>query len=277
MELTADDHCLLILPLFHVNAICVSVLAPMLRGAQVSITGRFSPRRFFEDVTRLRPTYFSAVPTIYALLVSKADEFAADFSSLRFAACGAAPISAELLARVESRFGLVVMEGYGLTECTCAATSNPIAGVRKLGTVGPALPGQQVAVVDDLGDFSPRGVAGEVVIKGPNVMQGYLGRPEDTASTIVDGWLRTGDVGWLDDDGYLTLVDRIKDMIIRGGENIYPKEIENALATHVTVLEVAVIGAPDPTYGEVPVAYVVAYPGADVSADELIDHTSGPN
>jgi acyl-CoA synthetase (AMP-forming)/AMP-acid ligase II len=272
MELTADDHCLLILPLFHVNAICVSVLAPMLRGAQVSITGRFSPRRFFEDVARLRPTYFSAVPTIYALLVSKADEFAADFSSLRFAACGAAPISAELLARVESRFGLVVMEGYGLTECTCAATSNPIAGVRKLGTVGPALPGQQVAVVDDLGDFSPRGVAGEVVIKGPNVMQGYLGRPEDTASTIVDGWLRTGDVGWLDDDGYLTLVDRIKDMIIRGGENIYPKEIENALATHVTVLEVAVIGAPDTTYGEVPVAYVVACPGADVSADELIDH-----
>jgi O-succinylbenzoate-CoA ligase len=272
MELTTDDHCLLILPLFHVNAICVSVLAPMLRGAQVSITGRFSPRRFFEDVTRLRPTYFSGVPTIYALLVSKADEFAADFSSLRFAVCGAAPISAELLARVERRFGLVIMEGYGLTECTCAATSNPIAGVRKLGTVGPALPGQQVAVVDDHGDFLPAGVAGEVVIKGPNVMQGYLGRPEETASTIVDGWLHTGDVGRLDDDGYLTLVDRIKDMIIRGGENIYPKEIENALATHAAVLEVAVIGAPDATYGEVPVAYVVTYPGADVTADELIDH-----
>ena len=272
LALTADDHCLLILPLFHVNAICVSVLAPLVRGGQVSITGRFSPRRFFEDVSRLRPTYFSAVPTIYALLVSQADEFAADLSSLRFAVCGAAPISAELLARVEQRFELVVIEGYGLTECTCAATTNPLDGPRKLGTVGHALPGQQIAVVGEDGRFLPTGDAGEVVIKGPNVMRGYLGRPDETATTIVGGWLHTGDVGRMDDDGYLTLVDRIKDMIIRGGENIYPKEIENALASNEAVLEAAVIGRPDATYGEVPVAYVVTYPDTVVTPDELLDH-----
>jgi long-chain acyl-CoA synthetase len=236
------------------------------------VTGRFSPRRFFDDVTRLRPTYFSAVPTIYALLVSQADEVTPDFSSLRFAVCGAAPISAELLARVEQRFELPVIEGYGLTECTCAATTNPLDGVRKLGTVGTALPGVHLAVVDESGRSLPTGEAGEVVISGPNVMRGYLGRAQDTTATIVDGWLHTGDVGRLDDDGYLTLVDRIKDMIIRGGENIYPKEIENALATHPVVLESAVVGRPDATYGELPVAFVQTYPGAQVTPDDLLEH-----
>jgi long-chain acyl-CoA synthetase len=272
LDLTADDHCLLILPLFHVNAICVSALAPMLRGAQVSVTGRFSPRRFFDDVARLRPTYFSAVPTIYALLVSQADELTPALSSLRFAVCGAAPISAELLARVEARFDLVVVEGYGLTECTCAATTNPLEGPRKLGTVGTALPGVRVAVVDESGRHRPTGEVGEVVITGPNVMRGYLGRPRETRATIVDGWLHTGDVGRLDDEGYLTLVDRIKDMIIRGGENIYPKEIENALATHPAVLESAVVGQPDATYGEQPVAFVQTSPDAQVTSDELLEH-----
>ncbi|MFE7419860.1 class I adenylate-forming enzyme family protein [Rhodococcus sp. NPDC057529] len=269
-SLTADDHCLLILPLFHVNAICVSFLAPMLAGGQLSVTGRFSPARFFDDVARLRPTYFSAVPTIYALLVSQ--DAATDLSSLRFAVCGAAPISKELLDRAEQRFGLVIVEGYGLTEGTCASACNPPGGVRKLGTVGPALPGQTIAIVDESGAPAPVGTVGEVVIRGANVMRGYLGRPDESERTVVDGWLHTGDVGRLDEDGYLTLVDRIKDMIIRGGENIYPKEIENALATHDDVLEAAVIGAPHDVYGEVPVAYVVAYPDSPVTDDQLGDH-----
>ncbi|OUS91542.1 class I adenylate-forming enzyme family protein [Rhodococcus sp. NCIMB 12038] len=269
-SLTADDHCLLILPLFHVNAICVSFLTPMLAGGQLSVTGRFSPARFFDDVARLRPTYFSAVPTIYALLVSQ--DAATDLSSLRFAVCGAAPISKELLDRAEQRFGLAIVEGYGLTEGTCASACNPPGGVRKLGTVGPALPGQTIAIVDESGAPAPVGTVGEVMIRGANVMRGYLGRPEETERTVVDGWLHTGDVGRLDEDGYLTLVDRIKDMIIRGGENIYPKEIENALATHDDVLEAAVIGAPHEVYGEVPVAYVVAYPDSPVTDDQLDEH-----
>lgn len=274
-SISAADHCLLILPLFHVNAICVSVLAPMIAGAQVSITGRFSLERFFADAARLRPTFFSAVPTIYAFLVAHAAEHEVDTSSLRFAVCGAAPISKELLTRAEERFGMVIVEGYGLTEGTCASTCNPVVGVRKVGTVGPALPGQRVAVMDKEGNLLPVGEPGEVVISGPNVMRGYLGKPEETVRAVIDGWLHTGDVGFLDEDGYLTLIDRIKDMVIRGGENIYPKEIENALATHPTVLESAVIGSPDQIYGEVPVAYVVTYPNTDVTGEILREHLAG--
>ncbi|MFE0748580.1 class I adenylate-forming enzyme family protein [Gordonia sp. NPDC058843] len=270
--LTDADHALLVLPLFHVNAICVSFLAPMLAGGQLSITGKFSPSRFFDDVARLAPTYFSAVPTIYALLVSQDGLTPEATASLRFAVCGAAPISRELLDRVEGAFGVPVVEGYGLTEGTCASACNPVDGVRKLGTVGPALPGQRISIVDEHGAQVPAGEIGEVVISGPNVMRGYLNRPEATASTIVDGRLHTGDVGRLDEDGYLTLVDRIKDMIIRGGENIYPKEIENALATHPDVLECAVVGAPDELYGELPVAFVVAYPHREVDAETLGAH-----
>ncbi|MFW0788407.1 class I adenylate-forming enzyme family protein [Gordonia sp. CPCC 205333] len=271
-RLTAQDHALLILPLFHVNAICVSFLAPMLAGAQLSVTGKFSVSRFFDDVSRLRPTYFSAVPTIYALLSSQHDAPPAPLESIRFAICGAAPISRELLDRAESFFGFPIVEGYGLTEGTCASACNPVAGVRKLGTVGPALPGQVIRIVDAEGRDVPVGQTGEVIIGGPNVMRGYLNRPKATADTVIDGWLHTGDIGLLDDDGYLSIVDRIKDMIIRGGENVYPKEIENALATHPAILECAVVGVPDDLHGEVPVAYAVAYPNHEVTVAELIAH-----
>ena len=273
LALTADDHCLLILPLFHVNAICVSVLAPMVRDAQVSVTGRFSPQRFFDDVTRLRPTYFSAVPTIYALLVSRADEFTPDFSSLRFAVCGAAPISAELLDPCRAALRAADHRGLRAHRMHLRGDDQPArrpaqAGHRRHRAARRAGRRGRTSPVRPL----PAGEAGEVVISGPNVMRGYLGRAQETAATIVEGWLHTGDVGRLDDDGYLTLVDRIKDMIIRGGENIYPKEIENALATHPVVLEAAVIGRPDATYGELPVAFVQTYPGAQVTADDLIEH-----
>ncbi|MET9202134.1 AMP-binding protein [Gordonia sp. NPDC003585] len=275
LSLTERDHALLVLPLFHVNAICVSFLAPMLAGGQLSITGRFSPARFFDDTARLRPTYFSAVPTIYALLVSQPGLTADAVASLRFAICGAAPISKELLEVAESRLGIPIVEGYGLTEGTCASACNPVDGVRKLGTVGPALPDQHIAIVDADDNEVPTGEIGEVVITGPNVMRGYLNRPEATSSTVIDGRLHTGDVGRLDADGYLTIVDRIKDMIIRGGENIYPKEIENALATHPDVLEVAVVGMPDDLYGEVPVAFVVSYPDRMITEGQLIAHIAG--
>lgn len=140
--------------------------------------------------------------------------------------------------------------------------------------MGPALPGQHIDIVGPDGATLPPGESGEVVISGPNVMRGYLNRPDATASTVIDGRLHTGDVGRLDDDGYLTIVGRIKDMIIRGGENIYPKEIENALATHPDVLEVAVVGAPDDLYGEVPVAFVVSYPDRQLAAGQLIAHVA---
>ena len=271
-ELTADDHCLLILPLFHVNAIMVSALSPFLAGARTTVMGRFTPERFLEVLAEARPTYFSGVPTIYARLAALPTDVIPDTSSLRFAICGAAPVSEELLRACEERFGFVMVEGYGLTEGTCASACNPVRGVRKLGTVGPALDGQQIAIVSPDGEVLPTGETGEVVIAGPTVMQGYLNRSEATAESIRDGWLHTGDVGHLDADGYLTLVDRIKDMIIRGGENLYPKEIEATLYEVEDVLEAAVVGRPDDDMGEVPVAFVVLYPGASATADDLLEH-----
>ncbi|ATY14495.1 AMP-dependent synthetase [Amycolatopsis sp. AA4] len=271
LELGPADHSLLILPLFHVNGIVVSVLAPLLAGGRSTIAGRFRADDFFTVVERVRPTYFSAVPAIYARLAGLPDTVRPDTSSLRLVVCGAAPMPAELIRRVEERFGVVVVEGYGLSEGTCASTLNPLAGPRKPGTVGRPLPGQEVALMDPQGRLVTDG-PGEVVVRGPNVMRGYLNRPEATAAAIVDGWLHTGDVGRFDEDGYLVLVDRIKDMIIRGGENLYPKEIENALHAHPAVLEAAVVGAPHPVLGELPVATVTLYPAAVASEAELLEH-----
>lgn len=269
---TEQDHALLVLPLFHVNSIMVSFLTPMSVGGRITVLERFAPDSFFAAIERFRPSYFSAVPAIYARLAELPESANVDTSSLRFAICGAAPVSKELLERVERRFGISLAEGYGLTESTCASACNPIDGVRKAGTVGPALHGQQIAVVDPAGNPVATGERGEVIISGPTVMRGYLGRPEATAETIRNGWLHTGDVGVLDEDGYLSIVDRIKDMIIRGGENIYPKEIEEVLGTHSDVLEAAVIGAPHARLGEVPVADVVLMPHARTTAEELLAH-----
>jgi long-chain acyl-CoA synthetase len=269
LGITAVDHSLLILPLFHVNGIVVGTLTPLLAGGRVTVAGRFSPKTFVEFLERIRPTYFSAVPAIYAMLTSIPAAETADTSSLRIVVCGAAPMPAELIARVEDVLGVALVEGYGLSEGSCASTLNPYDGVRKPGTVGLPLPGQEVRVVDQLGTPVPQGERGEIVIRGANVMRGYLNRPEDTAKTIVDGWLHTGDVGVFDEDGYLRIVDRIKDMIIRGGENIYPKEIETALYSHDGVLEAAVVGRPDDVLGEVVLAYVAVRPAPAVMVEEL--------
>jgi long-chain acyl-CoA synthetase len=269
LHIGPTDRCLLILPLFHVNGIVVSVLMPLLAGASVDIAERFDPNTFFATVDRHRPTYFSAVPTIYNMLAALPDDLTPDTSSLRFGICGAAPASAELLARFEARYGFPLIEGYGLSDGTCASTINPVAGPRRPGTVGIAFPGQQIRIIDDAGTDVATGVDGEVIIAGPNIMRGYLGRPDETARVIIDGWLHTGDVGHLDTDGYLTLVGRSKDMIIRGGENIYPKEIEDVLTSDPTVLDAAVIGVPDDKWGETVAAYVQPRPGRIINVDGL--------
>ncbi|MDC0771574.1 class I adenylate-forming enzyme family protein [Streptomyces sp. HD] len=271
-RLSEADHSLLILPLFHVNGIVVGVLSPLLAGGRVTVAGRFRAEAFFDLVAAARPTCFSAVPAIYSMLTELPDHLRPDTSSVRFAACGAAPMPPALIERFERRYGIPILEGYGLSEGTCASTTNPLDGPRKPGTVGRPLPGQRVAVMDAQGRLLPAGESGEVVVRGPNVMRGYLGRPEETARAVVDGWLHTGDVGRFDEDGYLVLVDRIKDMIIRGGENISPQEIETVLGDHPDVLEAAVVGAADPRLGEVPVAFVALRPGAATDAGELLDH-----
>jgi acyl-CoA synthetase (AMP-forming)/AMP-acid ligase II len=267
VALTPEDHCLLVLPLFHVNALCVSFLASVASGGRLTILERFHPLEFAKAVRSLRPTYFSAVPAIYASLVALPDDVPVDMSSVRFAICGAAPVSAALLRRVTARLGVTLVQGYGLTEATCASTCQRLGGPIEPGSVGPTLPGQKIRVVDEHGADVPAGTRGEVVISGPTVMRGYLGRSEETARAIIDGWLRTGDIGVLDRCGALTIVGRIKELIIRGGENLYPKEIESVLAGHPDVAEAVVVGAPDARLGEVPLAFVTT--GGRCTVDDL--------
>jgi acyl-CoA synthetase (AMP-forming)/AMP-acid ligase II len=270
--LTRVDHSLLILPLFHVNGIVVGTLSPLLAGGRATVAGRFKTESFFDRIEQTRATYFSAVPTIYTMLCGLPANVQPDTSSLRFAICGAAPASVELLEQFESRYGVPIIEGYGLSEGSCASTLNPLLGTRKAGTVGLPLPGQTIRLVDANGQPVPDGEAGEVVIQGPNVMRGYLNRPEETATTVVDGWLHTGDVGRFDDDGYLVLVDRAKDMIIRGGENIYPREIEAVAHQLPQIAEVAVVGRAHEVYGEEPVLFATLHPNKELDADAIRDH-----
>jgi long-chain acyl-CoA synthetase len=271
--MNSADRCLLVLPLFHVNGIMVSVISPLVAGGSTVIAPRFDAATFWELVERIRPTFFSAVPTIYAMLTSLPADVQPDTSSLRHVICGAAPMPAGAIRDFEARYGVPIVEGYGQSESTVVITANPPQGIRKPGTVGLPLPGQDVRIVGLDDEQLPSGEAGEVVVTGANVMRGYLGRPDETANTLRGGWLHTGDVGRLDADGYLVLVDRVKDLIIRGGENIYPKEIEDVLYTHPAVFEVAVVARAHPVFGEEPVAFVSFRSGHDVGPQELIEHS----
>ncbi len=266
------DRSLLVLPLFHVNAIMVSVVAPLALGGSTVIEERFDAHSFWTTVANERPTYFSGVPAIYFFLTILSDEVEPDVSSLRFAVCGAAPMPASAIAAFEARYGIPIVEGYGLSESTVALTVNPVEGVRKPGTVGVPFDGVEIAIVDDAGQQLAGGQDGEVVARGPIVMRGYLGRPEETEAALRDGWLHTGDIGHLDEDGYLVLVDRKKDLIIRGGENISPSEVEAVLSAHPTVVEAAVVGRHHPLMGEEPVAFVLAAPNQKPDQQSLQRH-----
>jgi len=258
----------MVLPLFHVNAQLVTTVMPMLIGAQVAMWERFSASTFWETVARFEPVTFSAVPTMLAALLHAPGADEAETNTVRYVVCGAAPLSPALFERFEAKFGIAILEGYGLTEGSCTSTLNPFHGPRKIGSIGLPVRGQDVVILDDAGRVAADGVPGEVCVRGPNVMQGYLNRPEATAETLREGWLHTGDVGYRDADGYIFLVDRKKDMIIRGGENIYPREIEDVLLEHDGVRAAAVVGRPDPVRGEEVHAVVVLAAGAELAVIE---------
>jgi long-chain acyl-CoA synthetase len=258
----------LILPLFHVNA-QVSALSQLYIGGAVAMWERFSPSDFWETVQHYRPTTFSGVPTMLSILLAVPRPEGLDISSLHYVICGAAPLPLDIFQRFEETFDLRIMEGYGLTEATCVSSLNPYWGIRKVGSIGLPLRGQPMKIVDDNMNDLPPGEFGEIVIKGPNVMQGYYNNPKATAETIVNGWVRTGDIGYTDEDGYFFIVDRKKEMIIRGGENIYPREVEEVLFTHPKVAEAAVIGRPDPIWGEEVVAVIVPQPGQTLTPEEV--------
>lgn len=267
----AKHTALLVLPLFHVNGIIITFVIPFVNRANIILRRKFVLDEFLPTVERYKPTYFSAVPTIYSRLaeIDNISEF--DLSSLQFGICGAAPLPVEVFERFERVWGVKIVEGYGLSEGSCVSTFNPLNGPRKIGSVGVPLPGQEVRAVSDSGIALAEGGIGEIQVKGDNVMMGYLGNPSATSEALKDGWLATGDLGYRDTEGYFYIVDRKKEMIIRGGENIYPKEIENALHTNAKVFEAAVIGVPDPDYGEEVMACIVVRAGQEATEQEIRD------
>ncbi|MBI4614301.1 MAG: AMP-binding protein [Planctomycetes bacterium] len=268
-EERGDEVGLIFLPIFHVNAM-MSLVSALNSGVTIVLRPMFSASEFGPLVQKHKVSFFSGVPTIYRILLQVADQYAGlDLSSLKFGVCGAAPLPADLIGRFEERFGFKIIEGYGLTEGTVASTLNPIDGTRKVGSIGKAIPGQEVAILDDEGHVLPPNTLGEIAIKGPNVMAGYLNKPAANREVFDGGWFRTGDIGNRDEEGYFYIVDRKKDMYIRGGENVYPKEVEAAIQTHPAVQEAAVIGVPDEFKGEEGKAFVVLLPGENLTPEEL--------
>jgi acyl-CoA synthetase (AMP-forming)/AMP-acid ligase II len=263
----------MVLPLFHVNAQLVTTVMPMLMGANIAMWERFSASNFWATVAEFEPVTFSAVPTMLAALLHAPGADEAEINTVRYVICGAAPLSPSLFQRFEEKFGIAILEGYGLTEAACCSTLNPFYGPRKLGSIGLPIRGQDVEIRTAENAVAAIGEPGEVCVRGPNVMQGYLGRPEANAESLREGWLHTGDVGYRDADGFVFLVDRKKDMIIRGGENIYPREIEDALLEFDGVQQVAVVGRPHPVRGEEVHAVVVLAAGIDLEAVQ--QHSAG--
>lgn len=270
IAMTPRDRFLCFLPLFHVNGQVVTLLSPLYAGGSMVLMEKFQPKEFFELLSRHKCTAFSGVPSVYSVLLNVPEAAAYDLSSLRFCICGAAPMPVDVFERFEARFKAHIMEGYGLSEATCVSSVNPPPpGKRKIGSIGLALDEQEMMVVDEQGEELPRGKVGEIVVRGRNVMQGYWNNPIATAEAIKHGWLRTGDLGYQDEEGYFFISGRKKEMIIRGGENIYPKEIEEALYRHPGVAEAAVVGLPDKRWGEEPAAFIVLKEGQTLSARDL--------
>ncbi len=259
------------LPLFHSFGQTCSMNATIASGATLSLIPRFDAGRALGIIERDGATVFQGVPTMYSALLHHPERESFDTSTLRVCVSGGASLPAEVLRGFEEAFGCTLLEGYGLSETSPVASSNRPDRERRPGSVGVPIDGVQIRIVDENGAEVPIGARGEIVIRGPNVMKGYWGRPDATAETIRDGWFHTGDIGVMDEDGYFFIVDRLKDMIIRGGYNVYPREVEEVLYEHPAVREVAVVGVPDPELGEEVAAAVALKEGAAADEDELRD------
>lgn len=272
LGINETDRVLNILPMNHVNAQLSTFLAPLSAGASMVLMRGFSARQFLPALERYQITAFAGVPTVYAILNELADADDYDLSRLRFCICGSAPMPVNVFEMFEQKYKTKIIEGYGLTEATCAVTINPIRGKRKIGSIGKPLPGVDIKILDDQDREVPCDQEGEVVVRGDIVMLGYLKDPEATAETLREGWLHTGDIGFVDQDGYYYIRGRKKEMIIRGGENIYPREIEEILIHHPQVKEVAVIGHPHPIWGEEVTAYVIPEGAERPSSTNIMEY-----
>ena len=268
----ADDRILGVLPFFHVFANTCVLNRTVLNGGMIAMLPRFDAKQALQTITRTKATALPGVPTMYQALLDHPDLAKTDFSSLRVCISGGAPMPAELREKFVAATGASLVEGYGLTESAGVVATNPYEGPVKAGTIGQPIPATHIRLLDkeDPVTDAPMGEPGELAVKGPQIMRGYWNRPDaDQDSFTADGWLRTGDVATIDADGYIRIVDRLKDMIAVGGFKVYPSEIEHKLYQHPAVKEAIVLGVPDPYRGEHPKAFVTLEEGYDVSGDAL--------
>ncbi|MEK5233199.1 fatty acid--CoA ligase family protein [Lysinibacillus sp. FSL K6-0232] len=272
LGIRADDRVIATLPVFHVFALTVVVNAPLLSGATILLVPRFSPAEIFALAREQKATVFAGVPTMYNFLYQLPEGNAEDFATIRLAVSGGASLPVALLHNFEQKFNVRVSEGYGLSEASPVTCFNPLDRERKPGSIGTSINNVENKVVDVNGQEVPVGEVGELIVRGPNVMKGYYKLPEETAMAIRDGWLYTGDLAKVDEEGYFYIVDRKKDMIIVGGYNVYPREVEEVLFAHDNIVEAAVVGFPDPNLGEAVHAYVVLKEVAATSTEDLFTY-----
>lgn len=270
LEITESDISLVALPMFHIFALTVCVGVPIVTKSKMVIMKQFSPKDFLALTVQQKVTFFGGVPTMYNFIYHFIKDNPTAFSTITHCASGGASLPVALIESYQQEFGITIQEGYGLSEGAGVVTLNPRRGEIKPGTVGYAIGNYETKIVDDLGDEVPAGVVGELICRGENVFLGYYKLAEESAATLRDGWLYTGDLAMRDDSGYISIVDRKKDLIIVGGYNVYPREVEEALYKHPKVVEAGVIGEPSEEYGQKVVAFVVGKDG--LTEEEIVAH-----
>lgn len=257
LHMNENDRVITTLPMFHVFCLTVALNAPLMNGATILIDPKFSPKEIFRLSQKYKPTVFAGVPTMYNFLLQYEDGSPEDLKSLRLCISGGAAMPVALLHGFEKKFNVIVSEGYGLSEASPVTCFNPLDKPRKAGSIGQSIMNVENKVVNELGEEVSVGEVGELIVRGPNVMKGYYKLPEETAATIREGWLYTGDLAKRDEEGYFYIVDRKKDLILVGGYNVYPREVEEVLYNHGEIVEAAVLGVPDPNLGEAVKCYAV--------------------
>ncbi len=272
LHFTKDDRLVTIMPLFHMNAVSVTTMSALYAGASTVVSPKFSATRFWNVISDYKITSFGSVATMLSMLLNTYPDGVPKglkTDQLRFAMCGSAPVPAEVMKKFEETFNCPVIEGYGLSESTCRSTFNPPDERRRPGSCGLPI-GNEMKVFDDHDHEVSDGELGEIVLRGENILKGYFKNPEATEAAFRNGWFHTGDIGYRDAEGFFYIVDRKSDMIIRGGENIYPREIDEVLYQHPEVAAAATIGIPDPLYGEEVTAFIVPKDGMKPAAEELL-------
>ncbi len=264
-----QERFLVVLPMFHAFASMAGMIIPLLHGSSLVPIPKFDPVLVADTIAATNATIFLGVPSMYNLLLRLPDKHIPSIQKLRFCISGGAAMPIEIMNQFEARFGVLIYEGDGPTECAPVTCFNPIDGLRKPQSVGLSIPGVEMKIMNEQGNEKPHHQPGEICVRGPNVMKGYWKQPEETAASFFGEWFRTGDIGIEDDDHYFYIVDRIKDMVIVNGMNVYPRVIEEVLYRHEAVQEAAVVGEHSKLHGEVPVAFIALKKGFTATTAEI--------